>query len=66
MHIHSEIDLKHEIPLAKNLHRKESQLPTSLEQFLSFMASFAFDRLRKLLLIAVTLPDTNASCERSF
>jgi len=29
----SKNDLKHEIPLAKNLLRKDTQLPTSFEQF---------------------------------
>jgi len=40
--------------LEKNLLRKESQLPTSLEQVISFVAPFkaAFDCLYKLLLIA--------------
>jgi len=61
-------DLKHETPLAKNLLRKESQLPTSLEQYISFIAPYkgAFDCLYKLLLIAVTLPVTSASCEIIF
>jgi len=41
----SENDLKHQTPLAKNLLRRESQLPTSLEQFTSFVAPYkgAFD-----------------------
>ena len=45
----------------------KSQLPTSLEQFISFIIAAykaAFDCLYKLLLI--TLPATSASCERSF
>jgi len=54
--------------LAKNLLQKESQLPTLLEQFHSFIAPYkaAFDCSYKLLLIVVTLPVTKASCERSF
>ena len=61
-------DLKHEIPLVKKLLLKESEQPTSLEQFLSFLSPYraAFEWLYKLLLIAVTLPVTSASCERSF
>ena len=61
-------DLKHEIPLVKKLLLKESEQPTSLEQFLSFLSPYraAFECLYKLLLIAVTLPVTSASCERSF
>jgi len=35
----SENDLKHEITLAKNLLRKKSKLPISLEQFFSFIAT---------------------------
>jgi len=59
----SENVLKHEIPLAENLLRKESQLPTLLEQLISFIAPYegALDCLYKLLLIAVTLPVTSAS-----
>jgi len=34
-----ENDLKYEIALAKNLLRKASKLPISLEQFLSFIAT---------------------------
>jgi len=50
-----------------NLHRKEPQLPTSLEQFIS-LAPFktAFDCLYRLLLIAVTLLVTYSSCEKNF
>lgn len=61
-------DLKHEIPLMKKLFMKEPNQPTSLVQFLSFIAPYkaAFDCLYKLLLLAVTLPVTSASCERSF
>jgi len=64
----SENDLKHETLLAKNLLRKESQLLTSLEQFISFIAPYKgmFDCLYKLLLIAVNLPVTSPSCERIF
>jgi len=64
----SENYLKHETLLAKNLLRKELQLPTSLEQFISFIAPYkdAFDCLYKLLLIAVTLPATSTLCERVF
>jgi len=64
----SEKDLKYEMLLAKNLFRKESQLPTSLEQFISFIAPYkgTFDYLCKLLLIAVTLPVTSASCKIIF
>jgi len=67
-HSISENDLKHEIPPAKNLRRKEWQLPTSLEQFLSFKApcKATFDCSYKLLLIDVTLSVTSASCEGSF
>ena len=35
----SENDLKHEITLTKNLLRKESKLPTSLEQLFSCIAT---------------------------
>jgi len=35
----SENDLKYEITLAKNLLRKASKLPISLEQFISFIAT---------------------------
>jgi len=47
---------------------EESQLPTSLDQFLSFIApsKAAFDCLYKLLLIALPLPVTRISCENSF
>ena len=64
----SENDFKHETLLAKSLLRKESQLPTSLEQCISFIAPYkgAFDCLYKLLLIAITLPVTSASYERIF
>jgi len=64
----SENDLKHETLLARNLIRKEYQLPTSLEQFISYIAPYkgAFGCLYKLLLKAVTLPVTSASCKRSF
>jgi len=64
----SENDLKHGTLLARNLLRKESQLPTSQEKCISFIAPYkgAFDCLYKLLLIAVTLPVTRASCERIF
>jgi len=60
--------LKYETLLAKNLLREESQLPTSLKQFISLIAPYkgAFDCLYKLLLIAVTLPVTSASCEIIF
>ena len=46
----------------------DSQLPASLKQFLSFVASYkaAFDCSYKLLLIAKTLPVISASCERRF
>lgn len=62
-------DLKHEIPLIKKLLTKESQQqPKTMVQFLSLLLPYkaAFDCLYKLLLIAVTLPVTSASCERSF
>jgi len=36
----SENDLKHEIPLAKELLQKKSQLPVSLEQILSFITPY--------------------------
>ena len=38
----SENDLKHEITLVKNLLRKASKLPISLEIFLSFIATWKF------------------------
>jgi len=59
----NENDLKHETFQAKNLLREESQLPTSLEQFILFIAPYngAFGCLYKLLLIAVTLQVTSAS-----
>ena len=38
-HSFSENDLKHEITLAKNLLRRASKLPISLEQFLPFIAT---------------------------
>jgi len=44
-----ENDLKHEITWAKNLFRKESKLPMSFEQFVSFVASL----LKKLLLFFI-------------
>ena len=61
-------DLKHEIPLLKKLISKESKQPTSILQFLSFIYPYkaAFECLYKLLLIAVTIPVTSASCQRSF
>jgi len=64
----SENVLEHEIRLAENLLRKESQLPTLLEQLISFIAPYkgALDYLHKLLLIAVTLPVTSASWDRIF
>jgi len=63
-----ENDLKYETLLAKNFLGKASQLPTSLEQFISFIAPHkgSFDCLYKLLLIAVTLPVTSVSCETNF
>jgi len=59
----SENDLKYEITLAKNLLRKASKLPISLEHFIfySYLKNCVW-----LLLVAVTLPITSASCERSF
>jgi len=61
----SENDLKYEITLAQNLLRKASKLLISLEQFiysyLSYLKSCVW-----LLLVAVTLPITSPSCERSF
>jgi len=36
----SENDLKYELTLAKNLVRNESKLPITLEQFVSFMATW--------------------------
>jgi len=64
----NENGLKIETLLAKNLLRKESQLLTSLEQFISFIAPYkgTFVCLYKLLLIAVNLPVTSASCEGIF
>lgn len=61
-------DLKHEIPLVKKLLTKEPEQPATVMQFLSFLCPYkaAFDCLYRLLLIAVTLPVTSASCERSF
>ena len=61
-------DLKHEVPLIKKLLAKEQQQPQSIVQFLSLLSPYkaAFDCMYKLLLIAVTLPITSASCERSF
>ena len=61
-------DLKHKLPLVKKLLQREPQPPTSLLEFLSFILPYksAFDCLYRLLLIAVTLPVTSASCERSF
>ncbi|XP_064111563.1 zinc finger MYM-type protein 1-like [Macrobrachium nipponense] len=61
-------NLKHELPLVKKLLQKEPQPPTSLVEFLSFIHPYksAFDCLYRLLLIAVTLPVTSASCKRSF
>jgi len=38
-YLFTENDLKYEITLAKNLLRKESKLPISREQFLSFIAT---------------------------
>jgi len=63
----SEKDLK-EKPLEKNLLRRASQLPTSLEQFHSSVvpSQAAFDCSCKFLLIDVTPSFTSASCERSF
>ena len=58
-----ENDLKREITLAKNLLRKESKLRILLEQFLLVLATFK--RCVWLLLVAVTLPVTDASCERN-
>ena len=48
--------------------QREPQPPTSLLEFLSFILPYksAFDYLYRLLLIAVTLHVTSASCERSF
>lgn len=64
----SQHDLQHEIPLVKKLLMKEPKQPTSVAQFLSFLTPYkaAFECLYRLLLIAVTLPVTSASCERSF
>ena len=52
----------------KKLLAKEQQQPQSIVQFLSLLSPYkaAFDCMYKLLLIAVTLPITSASCERSF
>jgi len=67
-HSIGENDLKHETLLPKSLLREGPQLPTSLAQFISFIAPYkgTFDSLYKLLIIAVTLPDTSASCEVIF
>jgi len=62
----SENDFKHEITLTKNLLRKESKLPISLQQFFSFIAIAYLKICVWLLLVTVTLPATNASCERYF
>ena len=62
-------DLKHEIPLVKKLLKKEpQQQPKTLVQLLSLLLPYnaAFECLYKLLLTAVTVPVTRASCEKSF
>ena len=61
-------DLKHQLPLLKELAMKEPQHPTTLIQYLSLLLSYmtAFECLYKLLLIAVTLPVPSASWERIF
>ena len=62
-------DLKHEVPLIQKLLTKEpQQQPKTIVRFLSLLLPYeaTFDCLYKLLLIAVTLPLTSGSCERSF
>ena len=62
-------DLKHEEPLIRKLlTKKPQQQLKTIVQLLTLLLPYkaAFDCLYKLLLIAVTLPVTSASCERSF
>ena len=65
-------DLKHEEPLIRKLlTKKPQQQLKTIVQLLTVLLPYkaAFDclyKLYKLLLIAVTLPFTSASCERSF
>ena len=61
-------DLQHEIPILKKLLSNESRQPKTMTQLLVLILPFkaAFECLFKLLLIAVTLPVTSASCERCF
>jgi len=51
--------------LTKNLLRKESKLPISLEQIFHF---YLVKKLRLIVtgMMSVTLPVTSASCERSY
>lgn len=61
-------DLKHALPLVRKLVDKEDKTPKSVLDMLSMVCPYknAFESLYSLLLIAVTLPVTSASCERSF
>ena len=51
---------------SNNLLRKKSKLPISLEEFFFFLIYSYLKSCLCLLLVAVTLPVTSASCERSF
>ena len=55
---------KHEIPLVKKLLKEAQTVKDFLVQLCPYKK--AFDGIYRLLLMAVTLPVTSASCERTF
>ena len=57
-------ELKHDIPFVKKLVKEAQTVKDSLVQLFPYKK--AFDGIYRLLLIAVTLPVTSASCERTF
>lgn len=65
-------DLKHEVPqirlVLERLAKSDETIPTTLLQFVSFLESYndVFFELFRLCKIAVVLPVSSASCERTF
>ncbi|CAI5684850.1 zinc finger MYM-type protein 1-like [Oreochromis niloticus] len=65
-------DLKHEVPqirrVLERLAKSDETVPTTLLQFVSFLESYndVFFELFRLCKIAVVLPVSSASCERTF
>lgn len=65
-------DLKHEVPqirrVLERLAKSDETVPTTLLKFVSFLESYndVFFELFRLCKIAVVLPVSSASCERTF